>query len=123
MGHCEDQSDHVQGGRRLRPRQLRVGRSFFRVRFGRLTPKEKHYLRAMAELGLGPRHPGDIATVFNKSTNSLGHFEAVNHQGDDLEFRSRRYHLHDVTLRRIHQESCLKVNGEFTKALSVGTKF
>jgi uncharacterized protein CbrC (UPF0167 family) len=28
--------------------------SFFRVRFDRLTPKEKQYLRAMAELGTGP---------------------------------------------------------------------
>jgi hypothetical protein len=28
--------------------------SFFRVRFDRLTPAEKRYLRAMAELGSGP---------------------------------------------------------------------
>lgn len=35
--------------------------SFFRVRLDRLTPKEKEYLRAMAELGPGPHRSGDIA--------------------------------------------------------------
>lgn len=35
--------------------------SFFRVRFDRLTPAEKRYLRAMAELGPGPHRSGDIA--------------------------------------------------------------
>ncbi len=37
--------------------------SFFRVRFDRLTPREKDYLRAMAELGPGPHRSGDIATM------------------------------------------------------------
>lgn len=35
--------------------------SFFRVRFDRLAPAEKRYLRAMAELGPGPHRSGDIA--------------------------------------------------------------
>lgn len=35
--------------------------SFFRVRFDRLTPAEKIYLRAMAALGPGPHRSGDIA--------------------------------------------------------------
>jgi hypothetical protein len=35
--------------------------SFFRVRFDRLTPRERDYLRAMAELGDGPLRSGDIA--------------------------------------------------------------
>ena len=35
--------------------------SFFRVRFDRLTPAEKRYLRAMAELGAGPHRSGEIA--------------------------------------------------------------
>ena len=35
--------------------------SFFRFRFDRLTPAEKKYLRAMAELGPGPHRSGDIA--------------------------------------------------------------
>jgi hypothetical protein len=46
--------------------------SFFRVRFDRLTPKEKSYLRAMAELGPGPHRSGDIATLIGKPSNSLG---------------------------------------------------
>ena len=46
--------------------------SFFRVRFGRLTPAEKKYLRAMAELGPGPHRSGDIAQMLTKSVNSLG---------------------------------------------------
>jgi AAA ATPase domain len=46
--------------------------SFFRVRFDRLTPKEKQYLRAMAELGPGPHRSGDIADELNRVTSSLG---------------------------------------------------
>ena len=46
--------------------------SFFRVRFDRLTPAEKKYLRAMAELGAGPHRSGDIASALGKSVNSLG---------------------------------------------------
>jgi hypothetical protein len=40
--------------------------SFFRVRFDRLTPAEKRYLRAMAELGPGPHRSGDIADRLNR---------------------------------------------------------
>ncbi len=50
--------------------------SFFRVRFDRLTPKEKQYLRAMAELGPGPHRSGDIAALVGKPTNSLGPLRA-----------------------------------------------
>ena len=45
--------------------------SFFRVRFDRLTPTEKKYLRAMAELGVGPHRSGDIASCFDASVSSL----------------------------------------------------
>ena len=45
--------------------------SFFRVRFERLTPKEKKYLRAMASLGEGPHRSGDIATCFAADVSSL----------------------------------------------------
>ena len=34
---------------------------FFRVRFDRLTPREKAYMRAMAVLGPGPHRSGDVA--------------------------------------------------------------
>jgi hypothetical protein len=46
--------------------------SFFRVRFDRLTPAEKNYLRAMAALGPGPHRSGDIAEKLNRKVNSLG---------------------------------------------------
>jgi hypothetical protein len=46
--------------------------SFFRVRLDRLTPKEKQYLRAMAELGPGPHRSGDIAVTLGKTVSSLG---------------------------------------------------
>lgn len=45
--------------------------SFFRVRFDRLTPKEKKYLRAMAELGEGPHRSGDIAACYAVNVSSL----------------------------------------------------
>lgn len=44
---------------------------FFRVRFDRLTPTEKRYLRAMAELGPGPHRSGDIAAQLEKSVTSV----------------------------------------------------
>jgi hypothetical protein len=46
--------------------------SFFRVRFDRLTPSEKRYLRAMAELGPGPHRSGAIAEVLQRDVRSLG---------------------------------------------------
>jgi len=46
--------------------------SFFRVRFDRLTPVEKKYLRAMAELGPGPHRSGDIARILKREVTSLG---------------------------------------------------
>jgi len=45
---------------------------FFRVRFDRLTPADKRYLRAMAELGPGPHRSGDIATELRRPVTSLG---------------------------------------------------
>lgn len=45
--------------------------SFFRVRFDRLTPSEKRYLRAMAELGVGPHRSGDIADILGRKVSSL----------------------------------------------------
>jgi AAA ATPase domain len=46
--------------------------SFFRVRFDRLTPLEKRYLRAMAELGAGPHRSGDISDQLDREVTSLG---------------------------------------------------
>lgn len=46
--------------------------SFFRVRFDQLTPMQKRYLRAMAELGPGPHASGKIAAVLEKRVTHLG---------------------------------------------------
>lgn len=46
--------------------------SFFGVRFDRLTPTEKRYLRAMAELGPGPHRSGAIADVLGRDVTALG---------------------------------------------------
>ncbi len=45
--------------------------SFFRVRFDRLTPSEKRYLRAMAQLGPGPHRTEAIAQVLGREVPSL----------------------------------------------------
>ncbi len=49
----------------------RLDESFFRVRFDRLTPRERDYLRAMAELGPGPHRSGDIADVLGVDVHSV----------------------------------------------------
>ena len=46
--------------------------SFFRVRFDRLKPAEKRYLRAMAELGPGPHRSGDIADAAEQTGDDAG---------------------------------------------------
>ena len=45
---------------------------FFRARFDRLTPAQKRYLRAMAELGPGPYRSGEIARALERKVTSLG---------------------------------------------------
>lgn len=49
-----------------------LDRSFFRVRFDRLTPREQDYLRAMASLGAGPHRSGDIAEMLGISVQTAG---------------------------------------------------
>ncbi|HEV7242229.1 MAG TPA: ATP-binding protein [Thermoanaerobaculia bacterium] len=50
----------------------RLDQNFFRVRYDRLTPSEKNFLRAMAELGPGPQRTGDIADTIGVKVTSLG---------------------------------------------------
>jgi len=50
--------------------------SFFRVRFDRLTPAEKRYLRAMAELGPGPSSSTAIAETLDRKPSSFGPLRA-----------------------------------------------
>ena len=45
--------------------------SFFLVRFDRLTPTEKRYLRAMSELGSGPYRSGEIARELGALVTSV----------------------------------------------------
>lgn len=46
--------------------------SFFRVRFDRMTPSEKRYLRAMADLGEGPYSSTTIAEHMKRKPSSFG---------------------------------------------------
>jgi len=55
----------------------RLDDNFFRVRFDRLTPREKQYLRAMAYLGSGAHPSGDIADILGVKLNSLGPVRAT----------------------------------------------
>ncbi|MEW6293867.1 MAG: ATP-binding protein [Pseudomonadota bacterium] len=50
----------------------RLDRNFFRVRFDRLTPGEKNFLRAMAHLGPGNHRTGDIAATLGMSVKGIG---------------------------------------------------
>lgn len=50
----------------------KLDRNFFRVRIDRLTPSERKYLRAMADLGPGPHRSGDIARRYGAKVESVG---------------------------------------------------
>jgi GNAT superfamily N-acetyltransferase len=54
----------------------RLDSDFFRVRFNRLTPREKDYLRAMAELGGGPHRTGDVAAALGVEVTTASPFRA-----------------------------------------------
>lgn len=50
----------------------RLDDGFFKVRFDRLTPKEREYVIAMAKLGDGPYRSSDIAASLGEAPQSLG---------------------------------------------------
>lgn len=52
--------------------ERRLDENFFRVRFNRLTPREKKFLRAMAQLGAGPYRTADIADALKVKITTLG---------------------------------------------------
>ncbi len=54
----------------------RLDKNFFRVRFDRLTPGEKNFLRVMAELGPGSHRSGEIANILNLKITSLAPIRA-----------------------------------------------
>lgn len=49
----------------------KLDESFFRVRFDRLTPREKDYMRALADLGPGAHRSGDIAERLGMKVQSI----------------------------------------------------
>lgn len=51
--------------------------SFFRVRFDRLTPAEKRYLRAMAEIDLDSCRSGDIAHLLKREVQAVAPIRAT----------------------------------------------
>ncbi|WP_250526997.1 ATP-binding protein [Caballeronia sp. GAWG2-1] len=50
----------------------RLDEGFFKVRFDRLTPKEREYVIAMAKLGSGPYRSSDVADALGETPQSLG---------------------------------------------------
>jgi len=50
----------------------RLDEGFFRVRFDRLTPKEREYVIAMARLGKGPYRSAEVAEKLGENVQSLG---------------------------------------------------
>ena len=61
--------DTVRDATRIAIRKL--DESFFRVRFDRLTPREREYLRALAHLGASPQRSGDIADCLGVKSQSI----------------------------------------------------
>jgi hypothetical protein len=77
--HCAKSSPITQADARAAT-ELAISEldaSFFRVRFDRLTPSEKKYLRAMAELGPGPHRSGDIAHLLKKEVQGVAPIRAT----------------------------------------------
>ena len=74
--HCWDVADaspiELHDAQRATAEALaELDASFFRVRFNRLTPAQKRYLRAMAALGRGPHRSGDIAHIMDRKVTTV----------------------------------------------------
>ena len=74
--HCWNEADkspiRLADVKRAEPKVIRdLDESFFRVRFDRLSPSEKRYLRAMAELGEGPHRSGEVAEKLGVKVQSV----------------------------------------------------
>lgn len=60
----------------------RLDEGFFRVRFDRLTPKERGYVLGMAKLGTGPYRSSEVAEVLEEKPQSLAPCRAhIIHKG------------------------------------------
>jgi hypothetical protein len=63
----------LRDARQAEPKTLqRLDAGFFKVRFDRLTPKEREYVIAMARLGDGPYRSGDVADALGETAQALG---------------------------------------------------
>lgn len=63
----------MQDARRAEANTLkRLDDGFFKVRFDRLTLKEREYVIAMAKLGNGPYRSSDVADALGETMQSLG---------------------------------------------------
>lgn len=74
--HCWDVAEHspITGDNAMAASAQALAAldaSFFRVRFDRLTPSQKRYMRAMAELGPGPHRSGDVAELLGKKVSTV----------------------------------------------------
>lgn len=87
----------------------RLDSGFFRVRFERLTPSERKYVKAMAALGSGPYRTAEVASVLGETVQSLGPRRArIIHKGviysaahGDIDFTVP---LFDDFLRRLEEQ-------------------
>jgi hypothetical protein len=61
----------VDPGRSVQPGVFFPGTIFFRVRFDRLMPREKDYLRALAALGSGSQRSGEIKDSLGVKAQSV----------------------------------------------------
>ncbi|MBT8457317.1 MAG: ATP-binding protein [Alphaproteobacteria bacterium] len=94
----------------------RLDQGFFRVRYDRLTPKEREYVVAMAGLGSGPYRSADVADALSEEITALGPRRAkIISKGmiyspayGDIDFTVP---LFDEFLRRITAPTPLKPNG------------
>lgn len=90
----------------------KLDQSFFRVRFDRLTPREKTYLRVMAQLGPGPHRSGDIAETMSAAVQTVAPTaKQPDQKRDDFQSRPRGYCLYSSAVRSIHEahHAALKV--------------
>ena len=64
----------------------RLDQSFFRERFDRLTPREKDYLSALAEMGAGNQRSGGVAERLGVKVQTIAPLRSsLIKKGDDLQ--------------------------------------
>lgn len=68
----EPQIDETDARQAAQAATRRLDDGFFKVRFDRLTPKEREYVIAMAMLGPGPYRSSDVAAALGETHQSLG---------------------------------------------------